>query len=65
METQLSDTARIVLEKVIGLRKLADTGINTNRTQRKLLLSLTDEDLATVARLLDLDGMKRVLGGGQ
>ncbi len=46
-----------VFEKVSALRTLAKTtGVNSARTQRNLLLSLSDEELATVARALEFEG---------
>lgn len=42
-----------VFDKVIALRTLTkDTGVITSRSQRKLLASLSDEDLPEVAQAL-------------
>ncbi len=50
METpQLSATALPVFERIIALRQIEGSlGVHSQRTQRKLLLSLNDKDLAEV-----------------
>jgi hypothetical protein len=53
-----------VFEKVLALRKLATTtGVNSARTQRNLLLSLSDDELATVARALEFEACRPILCG--
>lgn len=49
----MTQTQQEVFDKVIALRGLSrDTGVITSRSQRKLLASLSDEDLPEVAQAL-------------
>jgi hypothetical protein len=61
---EMSAKALEVFEKVSALRSLAKTtGVNSARTQRNLLLSLSDDELAIVAHALESEVVRAVLCG--
>ncbi len=64
MHSELSARARVVFEKLVSLRRLeGSVGVHSQRTQRNLLLTLEDNDLADVARALEYATADRVLSG--
>jgi hypothetical protein len=65
---EMTAKAREVFEKVTSLRQLTKSiGVNSSRTQRHLLLTLSDDELAAVAHALEIDvvsaALKAVLSG--
>lgn len=71
---ELSAHAKPVFERIIALRQIEGSlGVHSQRTQRNLLLTLEDNDLADVARALeyataDREEMREasaLLGGGR
>lgn len=60
----MSEKAQAVFEKISALRTLTRTsGVITNRTQKNLLLTLSDDELAEVAKALDHEAAIAVLSG--
>jgi hypothetical protein len=57
--SNMSPTAIAALERIIALRKLTrETHIQTHRTQREILQSLTGPDLAEVSLELSKEGQQ-------